>query len=847
MAQKQTEMGQSMMCKCVISTIRFAALLNPVLTTARCCGMSLVLTALLILGGCSGDPDEGGIIGSGMSGIPVGTPDGSIPPGDSESGIQLRGAVSESALASNNAIKVKSSDGVLSEIAIDSASQFSTTSLPGQGPWVLGIIQAGTDNSIYAIAYEDGTRNINRFSDLGLRSWFARQSLNLDVQFSSSDPFTSLPTNTQYEETITNVFQLITPVLDSYVVTGDDIISSDYIVNNEVVSPQGTDTFLKRNTVLIDQQSVKFLITDPVTTTQSQTQSSLTLNAAFLDNGSTPPSTPTEVRALGSNIDEIVVVWNPSSDDVAVFEYEVLRDGVVIDTTPYPVYIDSGRSAGQSFLYEVVAIDIVGNRSAVSAPAFGAPLATIDTTPPPAPVLLPLSTTTSSAIRLIWEQSNIGDVVAWNLFRGANGNEPEIQIRTTSNVATDTAVITGETYCYQVQALDASGNPSAVSEALCLTVGGEDSADNSSTNTQSQWNVPALDSLSCNQSLSSEQIQPGTTTLTSGCYQVPETLLVAEPATLVIPEGTVLRFAQSAKLVVTDGATLSIEGSLQAPVVLTGSISARGYWGGVEIQRSTGPGNLVRGAVIQYGGGGDVVAAFSANGSRFRMVDTLIRFSEKQAFDLSFNNITIDEFTGNRITENDSIGAAKPELLVSLDGSSDFTGNVRDLIDVPRNNYNNVEITIPELGAPLSLNGINMVNSSLQINPGVTLEMVTISSINVAGKFTAIGTAENPIVIQGNSTTSTPNWSGIRLGGREDKIFNHVNIIDGGDSSLNSAAIQWECRSTDAAKLSVDNTEISFSQGSGISILADDACTAEIGDNNNYFSNALGDINIIAP
>ncbi len=831
------------MCEGVTRTISFAALIRSIQPLARYCGMGLMLTALLILSGCSGDPDEGGIIGSGMSGVPI---DGSVNPDDSDSRITLRGAVSESALASNNVITVKSSDGVLSEIDIDSASQYSTTSLPGRGPWVLGIIQPSTDSSIYAIAYNDGTRNINRFSDLGLRSWFTRQSLNLDTQFSSANPFTALPSDAAYEETITNIFELMTPVLDSYAVTGDDIIAGDYLVNDEVVSPQGTDTFLKRNTVLIEQQEVKFLITDPVTTTQSQTRSSLTLDAAFLDNGSAPPSTPTDVKVLGSDIDEIVVVWSPSSDDVAVLEYEVMRDGAVIATTPYPVYIDAGLPAGQSFLYEIVAIDIAGNRSVISAPAFGAPLATTDTTPPPAPTLLLISTTSSSAVRLIWEQSNIGDVVAWNLFRGTNGNEPQIQIRTTSNVATDTTVITGETYCYQGQALDASGNPSAVSNVLCLTVGDEVSPDDNMTNAQSQWNVPALESLSCNQTLSSEQVRQGNTTLVRGCYQVPQTLRVTESSTLVIPEGTVLKFAQAAKLLVTNGGALSIEGSLQAPVILTGNISARGYWGGIEFQDSISPNNLISGAVIQYGGGDDAVAAFSAIGSRFRMVDTLMRFNEKQAFNLRLNN-TINEFSGNRITENDSIGTAIPDLLASLAGNSDFTGNIENLIDVPRNNYRNVQITIPDLGVPLSWNGINMDNGSIQISPGTRLEMVPVSSINVDGGFTAIGTAENPIVIQGSSTTSTPNWGGIRLAGREDKIFNHVNIIDGGDSSLNSAAIQWVCRSADAVKLIVDNTEISFSRGSGISILAEDTCTAEIGGNINYFNNALRDVNIIAP
>ncbi len=828
------------------SDIRFTGIFHLAgLIVAR--SVCTVLVLFMITACSGGDPDEGGIVGSGFSPDII-DPNSDNDPGVVTPGINLRGAVGESALASNNAIKVKSSDGVLSELAIDSASQFSTSVLPGLGPWVLSV-QPGTDNSMYAIAYEDGTRNINRFSDLGLRNWFARQSLNIESQFFSARPFTNLPDETQYAESVANVFELVPRVLEAYGVTGEDVISGDYIVNDQVISDQGIDSFLKRNTVIIEQGSVSFLITDPATETQSLTRSTLSLNANLRDNGSSPPTVPAEVKALGGDIDQIVVVWTPSSDDVAVLEYEVLRDGAIVTTTPYPVYIDSGRSAGQSYSYEIVAIDIAGNRSALSSPVFGAPLATADTTAPPVPTLLTRLPATNSTIKLLWEQSNIGDVVRWNLYRGIGASEPVILLRLTSNVAIDSTVTTGQTYCYQVQAVDASGNRSELSEALCATAGDVNTSVNSTGDPLPVWNIPEVESITCNQEFTNAQIQPGITTIQSGCYQVPQSLRVAAAQTLKIAQGTVLKFALAAKLEILEGGTLTIEGTPNAPVVLTGSISSRGYWGGVEFQNTLSPGNVIRGAVIQFGGGGDVLAAISAiNGaSRFSVVDTLVRFNEKQALSILSDSTIVGEFRGNRITDNDAIGVVPLDLVKSLAGNSDFTGNIEDLLDVPRNIYSNRQITIPDLRVPLSWNGVTITNGSLQIDPGVKLEMVPDSIIDVDGSFNAVGTADNPIMLQGISTTTQPNWGGVSLKGRGDKTFNHVNIVNGGDSSPDSGAISWICRSTDSATLSVDNAEISFSESWGILVSADGTCTAEIGENIIYIDNALGEINFLAP
>ena len=191
----------------------------------------LMLSAVAVLTGCSDDPDEGGIIGT---------------------GVMLQGVVSESTFASKGFVEVKSSDGQLTKLPVNATNLFSTTTLAGTGPWVLSV-RTSADLAVYGIAYGDGNRNINRFSDLSLRSWFAQQSLDLDSEFASSGRFTDLPGAAEFDESVSSVFQLINPVLDSYSVSGDDAINAAYSIND-----QGVDGFLKQNSVLIDNDIVTF-------------------------------------------------------------------------------------------------------------------------------------------------------------------------------------------------------------------------------------------------------------------------------------------------------------------------------------------------------------------------------------------------------------------------------------------------------------------------------------------------------------------------------------------------------------------------------------------------------------
>ncbi len=784
--------------------------------------ISIVAVAMLmVLTACSdtNDPDEGGIIGT---------------------GIILQGTVSDTSVAINDTVDVKSADGALTRLAVDSENKFRTTSLSGTGPWVMATSSVA-GNVLYGIAYSDGTRNINAFSDLSLRNWFARQSLDLDTEFAASGRFSRLPELAAYEASVASVFQLIEPVLESYGVMGDDTISADY-----TGASQGIGLFLRQNTVLIKNGRVSFLITDPDSKTQSQTDSQLLIESDFNDNGTMPPTTPGGVRALGSARDEIILVWEPATDDVGVLQYQIVRNGEIVDTTPYPVYIDSGLPEIQPYSYEVIAIDNAGTTSGPSAPVIASPIVGVSDVPPPAPSLLAELSVSNTSITLIWVQTSIGEVASFNLYRGETPESVSETpfLRVTSNSATDTAVLENETYCYEVRAVNGIGVVSEPSDVLCVRATDREGSENGVATPLTEWNIPDIDAQNCDQQLSSAQLPIGTTVIETGCYTIPETLTLVAGTTLTLTEGVILKFGSMAKLVVTKDATLTINGTPEVPVILTGEVAVRGYWGGIEFRDSRSANNLIRGAVVQYAGGADTQSAIGViqGSARLRVDNSLIRFNQGTAFSFNRDGLTLDSFQGNRITGNDDAGFIILDQLFALKGNNEYIDNEQNLIDVPRNSYTEEQITIPNLGIPISWNGVQIRRGSLTIEPGAEASMVSGSVIDVDGTFTAIGTAESPIILRGRFFEEG-SWDGLLLSGRGDKAIEHITIDYAGAAEPNTGAIEVNCLTDSDVKVSIDHANISYSLSWGIFVNGS-GCNSEIGANNTYFSNVLGNSNV---
>lgn len=76
------------------------------------------------------------------------------------------------------------------------------------------------------------------------------------------------------------------------------------------------------------------------------------------------PTAPAGLNYAQLSAKSITLVWNASTDNVAVVGYNVYRGGTLIGTTSDLVYTDSGLSASTTYSYTVKAFDGAGNLSA---------------------------------------------------------------------------------------------------------------------------------------------------------------------------------------------------------------------------------------------------------------------------------------------------------------------------------------------------------------------------------------------------------------------------------------------------------------------------------------------------
>ncbi|WP_189225497.1 spherulation-specific family 4 protein [Saccharothrix coeruleofusca] len=102
----------------------------------------------------------------------------------------------------------------------------------------------------------------------------------------------------------------------------------------------------------------------------------------------TAPAAPREATAVASPV-QVVLRWRGSLDNVAVTDYEVLRDGVPVGTTHDTAFTATGLQPGTAYTFSVRARDVAGNASTPSAP--------VTVTTPPASVLAPAGCVTPTA------------------------------------------------------------------------------------------------------------------------------------------------------------------------------------------------------------------------------------------------------------------------------------------------------------------------------------------------------------------------------------------------------------------------------------------------------------------
>ncbi len=179
-----------------------------------------------------------------------------------------------------------------------------------------------------------------------------------------------------------------------------------------------------------------------------------------------PPSIPRNLQASAASESAIVLNWTPSTDNVRVSKYNVFRDGAKIGNFPTPTYTDTLLQASTSYVYQVSAVDRIGNESAHSAGVTGT---TLDPylTAPSAPTNLNAQAVSAFAVTLAWDPSSDNrGVTGYRIFR--DGAEVGASVLPTFD---DKDLTPSTTYHYTVTAHDAVGNdlaPSAEAQATTL-------------------------------------------------------------------------------------------------------------------------------------------------------------------------------------------------------------------------------------------------------------------------------------------------------------------------------------------------------------------------------------------
>ena len=141
-----------------------------------------------------------------------------------------------------------------------------------------------------------------------------------------------------------------------------------------------------------------------------------------------------------------------------------------VGTSTTTSFTNTGLTASTTFRYQVRAVDAAGNVSAVSNTVTAATQGGGgDTQPPTAPANLTAPSTTSSSISLAWTAStdNVG-VTGYQILRapGASGGTFTQVGTSTTTSFTNTGLTASTTFRYQVRAVDAAGNVSAVSNTV---------------------------------------------------------------------------------------------------------------------------------------------------------------------------------------------------------------------------------------------------------------------------------------------------------------------------------------------------------------------------------------------
>ena len=175
------------------------------------------------------------------------------------------------------------------------------------------------------------------------------------------------------------------------------------------------------------------------------------------------PSRPEQLRATGGDNTSVNLTWDAATDNVGISGYSVVRNGETVAVINSTSWTDRAVGTNTVYLYQVIAHDAAGNRSAPSVVlrlAWRSSEGETETPAPKAPVVTsPRRTSTTVAVQ--WNV--VEHATAFKLYRDG------VEIASTPWFDfTDENLAPSTVYTYTVVAVDAQGNLSPVSNSVSV-------------------------------------------------------------------------------------------------------------------------------------------------------------------------------------------------------------------------------------------------------------------------------------------------------------------------------------------------------------------------------------------
>lgn len=513
------------------------------------------------------------------------------------------------------------------------------------------------------------------------------------------------------------------------------------------------------------------------------------------DDTTAPPSV-TALELIETD-DGVSLSWSHEDlDDVATFR--ILRGASgnvinVIGNANAVEYSDLTTLAGTEYCYRVVAVDAADNE----APASEEACITLSGGSTGISIVFFSSTSytvnesASSATITVERAGNVGDAISVDYTVSA-GTAMDVDDFTAATGTLSWAATDAEPKTFEV--LLATDMLTESDETVSLTLSNPSaSARLSSLSGEAVLTIIDSAPMTCIDLTPTDIIVD--TTLSAPCYNVNESIVIRDTATLTITEGVRLVFAASTELGVEEDGILDAIGTANSPVIFSGAIAAPGYWDGLEVT-SIALSTLDH-TIVEYGGGSsfnnaNIGVSFAG---RLSVTNTTIRHSASYGVRLSGDDARLAVFSGNTLTANemapidiqaDQIGVLAADNvfagnITTVGGDNDYI-QVRDGSDVNSDqtwNAFDVEYRMPVVSID--------INAELTLAPRVELVFPADAQMNVreAGTLKAIGTAEFPIYFTG--LEATPGfWKGIQFTFNDNaNEMDHTVVEYGGGSGGN--------------------------------------------------------------